>query len=133
MQVSQILSEEIKQAAEPILGLRVMSIYIQNRDRYRERRSYYHSKPRLYINPKGESVLCNLFYGRHNRPVKLYREIVIPEIIQALAQKYLLDSTNIKFRWSQYAGCSCPCSPGFIVSGCDRPIDIWVEVEVIQK
>ena len=26
-----------------------------------------------------------------------------------------LGFTGIKLRWSQYAGCSCPCSPGFIM------------------
>ena len=23
---------------------------------------------------------------------------------------------SVKVRWDQYAGCSCPCSPGFVVT-----------------
>jgi len=35
---------------------------------------------------------------------------------------------DTKVRWSQYAGCSCPCSPGFVVDGHSRH-DVHVTVE----
>ena len=38
---------------------------------------------------------------------------------------------DTKVRWSQYAGCSCPCSPGFIVEGYPQAVsrqDIYVTV-----
>lgn len=86
------------------------------------RMSEYNSNTRIYVWPKGESILENL-ENRHSRPrVEWKREILrlFPELVG-------------KLRWSQYAGCSCPCSPGFIVNERLRdeqgnPIDIHIDV-----
>lgn len=68
-------------------------------------------RPRVYVSPKGETVMENLFYGRRNRPVKIYRAAAQETIA-------LMYGPNAKAHWSQHAGCStCPCSPGFIISG----------------
>lgn len=82
----------------------------------------YDSKTRIYISVQGETVLDQL-EGRRNRPVKLLREILLtarPDL-------------KGRIRWSQYAGCSCPCSPGFIVDTTLRneqgqPLDMWLEI-----
>ena len=71
----------------------------------------YYRPPRIYVFPKGESILQNFFVGRHNRPYKMYRERILPTVFEELRW-----DPKIKVRWSQYAGCSCPCSPGFIVT-----------------
>lgn len=98
---------------------------------YRE----FHSKPRCYVHPSGETVLENLFVGRRNRPVDLYKNEVVPEVKQALAD-FVSEQLNrpvalseFSLRWSQKAGCSCGCSPGFIVSGPCPNIDVFVTVE----
>lgn len=65
------------------------------------------SEPRVYIQPNGETLIDNLFNRRH-RPIGLFRDIAK----RALAQQGVVAP---KLRWSQYAGCSCPCSPGFIL------------------
>lgn len=64
---------------------------------------------RVYIFPQGETLLDNL-QNRRSRPFNEYRKQVMPAVLKALG----LPATT-KVRWSQYAGCSCPCSPGFIV------------------
>src|SRR5690606_4723692 len=51
----------------------------------------------------------NFLHGRHNRPYAAYRTL-LPEGFKQL------NVEPLKARWSQYAGCSCPCSPGFILS-----------------
>ena len=71
----------------------------------------YHRSPRIYVFPKGESILQNFFMGRHNRPYKMYREKILPTVFEDLKW-----DPKIKVRWSQYAGCTCPCSPGFVVT-----------------
>ena len=71
----------------------------------------YSRPPRIYIYPKGESILDNFFVGRHNRPYKMYRERILPTVFEKLNW-----DPKTKVRWSQYAGCSCPCSPGFVVT-----------------
>ena len=71
----------------------------------------YYRPPRIYIFPKGESILDNLFVGRHNRPYKMYREKILPTVFEELRW-----DAKTKVRWSQYAGCTCPCSPGFVVT-----------------
>lgn len=64
---------------------------------------------RVYFWHEGESILEN-FGNRVARPTDVYRKF-LPEVSKALG---LPEDTP--YRWSQYAGCSCPCSPGFICS-----------------
>ena len=78
------------------------------------------SLPRLFVWVQDENILDNLM-NRHARPVPTYRRA-------AKAALAGLGYTNVRLRWSQKAGCSCPCSPGFIVEGagtCD--IDVTIE------
>lgn len=63
--------------------------------------------PRVYVSIQDESIFENLV-NRRNRPTKIFREVATA----ALKEKGI---TPKKLRWSQYAGCSCPCSPGFIL------------------
>lgn len=67
---------------------------------------------RIHLFLAKESVLDNL-YERHNRPYKFYKEQLLPPLLKALA----LHDLDLEFRWSQKAGCSCGCSPGFVVTG----------------
>jgi len=64
---------------------------------------------RVYVWPKGETILENL-ENRRERPYTVYRKEVIPAVLAKLGLP-----SDTKVRWSQYAGCSCPCSPGFII------------------
>jgi hypothetical protein len=81
-----------------------------------------HRAARVYVWPKGESLMDNL-QNRRSRPYNEYRKQVLPAVLAALG---LPNSTRVK--WSQYAGCSCPCSPGFIVEGV-RGKEVHVTVE----
>ena len=64
------------------------------------------AKARVYFTVQDETVMENL-QRRRSRPIKLFRAL-LPEVYKALGK-------DSKARWSQYAGCSCPCSPGFIL------------------
>jgi hypothetical protein len=89
----------------------------------------FNKKPRLYPSFSGESLLDNLV-NRTTRPAAELGRIVRPA--QAAA------GYTGRIGWSQRAGCSCPCSPGWIWS--DAPAidfgdgyaskcyDAWVEV-----
>jgi hypothetical protein len=79
---------------------------------------------RMYFFHKGETVLENFFYGRINRPQKEYRKL-LPEVFKRLEREPL------EVKWSQNAGCSCGCSPGFIVKGM-KGVDIFVDVKVVK-
>ena len=76
---------------------------------------------RVYFFPKDESILDNLL-NRRSRPQEEYRKL-LPDVFKEL---------NIRntgpVRWSQKAGCSCGCSPGFIVGGL-RGYDVFVKYE----
>jgi hypothetical protein len=65
-------------------------------------------KVRLYVSPEDESFAENFVY-RTTRPWRLYRK-ALPMILKHFG----LPETT-KASWSQHAGCSCPCSPGFIL------------------
>jgi hypothetical protein len=78
---------------------------------------------RIYIFPKGENILQNI-ENRKQRPYTVYRKELIPAILESVKLP-----KGTKVRWSQYAGCSCPCSPGFIIEGSMNK-DIFVTVEI---
>jgi hypothetical protein len=67
---------------------------------------------RIYIWPKGETIMDNL-NNRRQRPYTVYRKEVLPGVLASLGIKI----EDAQLRWSRYAGCSCPCSPGFILDG----------------
>lgn len=71
------------------------------------------NNPRIYISVEGESLLENLI-GRHYRPVELYRRFAQGAVARITEGT---DTSYLRLNWSQHAGCSCPCSPGFIVTG----------------
>jgi len=69
----------------------------------------FDAKPRLYISVDSESMAEN-FAFRFDRPVAEYRKL-LPQILAALGLP-----ADTKAAWSQKAGCSCGCSPGFILT-----------------
>ena len=84
---------------------------------YRE----WNRKPRMFVTPMGESVWENL-QNRRNRPVTEFRKVAY----EALAQLGYTKS-DVKLRWSQYAGCTCPCSPGFVMEFADKQVGKGLE------
>jgi hypothetical protein len=67
-------------------------------------------KPRrVYVGFKDWTVMEDL-HNRTRRPYQLWKE----PMLEALARIGVEPETA---RWSQKAGCSCPCSPGFVING----------------
>ena len=62
---------------------------------------------------------------RYNNPHTVYRKMVLPQAFKELG----LPSDTVA-RWSQYAGCSCPCSPGFILPNVSPATNYWVDITV---
>lgn len=86
----------------------------------------YESKPRMYVDVPNETILDDLV-NRASRPYTAWRKI----LKQAFAQ---LGFDETRINWSQRAGCSCPCSPGFILTDAPRldgtfSYDIWATIE----
>lgn len=78
----------------------------------------------VYPSFEGEGWLDNL-ENRRARPHQILR----PYVIKALTE------AGIKFksiRWSQTAGCSCPCSPGWIIQKGDTGTDYWITFSAIE-
>ena len=84
-------------------------------------RDCWGKKTRVYVFPKGESLYENLM-NRRERPYNVYKKEVLPSVFRAMG---LPEDTKAK--WSQYAGCSCPCSPGFVLDV--RGSEVFVDVE----
>lgn len=71
-----------------------------------------------YVRVENENVLEDLV-NRTSRPYTLWKNAV----------EEVLRSEGIEFkalRWSQKAGCSCPCSPGFIIQGGPRGLNVHI-------
>lgn len=80
--------------------------------RYSDQARHYkalNTKARIYFSFKDETILDNL-EKRKCRPHTTLRKEVVPQVLRKMGM-----DPKTKVRWSQYAGCSCPCSPGFIV------------------
>jgi len=84
----------------------------------------YHSRPRVYVHVAGDTVLAD-FACRFDRPHKVYRTF-LPAILAAIG------ADGAKANWSQKAGCSCGCSPAFILKDVPAscfsggPFDVFV-------
>ena len=95
---------------------------LRRQPNYRERNSHreYFRPSRIYVHAVGESIMDNLM-NRRSRPYRMYREMLSD-------QPFMKDA-----RWSQRAGCSCPCSPGFIADRRytneeGKPVDYHVSI-----
>jgi hypothetical protein len=84
-------------------------------------------KSRISIFPEGENLIENL-QNRHCRPYNIYKKEILPELKKRLKEEHNIDLENNKIRWSQYAGCSCGCSPGFIIEGYGFGVGIYVTI-----
>lgn len=92
----------------------------------------YRAATRVYVG-ETESLAQNLM-NRHSRPVKAYRAA-------AMAALNEIGLDQAKLAWSQKAGCSCGCSPGFVLKNQDnrgvawspggRNTDIWVKMDAV--
>lgn len=90
---------------------------------YSERRNT-DSRPRrgrVHVFPKGETIFDNLA-NRRSRPYHDWK----PVVIDALKQHGIHVD---KLRWSQKAGCSCGCSPGFLGEDLPWNRDIYITIE----
>ena len=97
------------------------------------------AKTRVYVSHEGESVLEG-FGNRAARPSTLYRKLVMPYVMLNLSEAGWegdVDpeegSTEAKFYWNKFAGCSsCPCSPGFVVED-HYGHDVWVTIAGVER
>lgn len=76
----------------------------------------------IFVDVANETVAENLM-NRRNRPIAEYRKIAL----QVLTN---LEMDFTKIDWSQYAGCTCACSPGFVIQGNNslRNHALWIKV-----
>lgn len=81
-------------------------------------------KSRVYLSVEDEGLLDNL-NNRVNRPVVLWKEIAL----KGLREIGLTEEVIGGLKWSQYAGCSCPCSPGFIIKENVMGYDFFISVK----
>jgi len=90
---------------------------------------YYARAPRIYIQLEGERSIWGLV-ARWGHPARKYRPL-LPQILSELGLPQDLD-----VHYSRTAGCSCGCSPGFILPkellqpgepGWDAWADVYVE------
>ena len=80
------------------------------------------AKTRVYFFHDDETIM-DQFMNRHDRPYRAYRAM-LPQIFEQVD----LLKQGTKARWSQYAGCSCPCSPGFIIDN-SYGYDVFVHID----
>jgi hypothetical protein len=76
---------------------------------------------RVYFFPEGEDATTNLVNNlEDSRPHDLYSSDLMPKVLAAIGVP-----VESSFRWDQFAGCSCGCSPGFIIEN-SKGKDVYV-------
>ncbi len=94
----------------------------------------YNKKPRIFPWISNFSVKNDIFEGeRYNKPHKYLKPLLRQALKAAGVPEREVD--NLKFSWSVHAGCSCPCSPGFIVNNATSLShkDVSIEYEYVNK
>ena len=93
---------------------------------YSEGRGYYNA-PRMYVSTDESFDVIEDLMNRRNRPYAFWRKAIRKAIASSIIDLE-------KMAWSQTAGCSCPCSPGFVLDKqyividemAFRYFDVWV-------
>ena len=108
--------------------------YRHPRTSYTRKRERGDNKLIIYFHRMGQTILQNL-EERHIELTDLFR-YKWAEIFRLAGREDLVTALAnglIKVKWDQYAGCNCPCSPGFVVKSKDKnqyvvqPGTIWID------
>lgn len=94
-------------------------LMIERQFDWRDARSY-ETAPRMYVST-GDNVLEDMM-NRRRRPYNVYKSLIRWSNLGSIIDLG-------KLSWSQHAGCSCPCSPGFILN----PQQVEVEDMVFRR
>jgi len=70
----------------------------------------YDAAPRMYVWADGTFSVAEDLMNRTRRPYDVWKKILRP-----MFAAYLPQVSLEKLSWSQHAGCTCNCSPGFIL------------------
>lgn len=84
-----------------------------------------YAKARIYFGLDGWSILDNLF-NRGNEPHAIVKPFIVPMALEAMGM-----APDTKATWNRKAGCSCGCSPAFVVDAPnEKGYDVWVSVSL---
>jgi hypothetical protein len=131
----------LPEPAPAVLASQSFEIHIRQRARYGLRREatsrFYVRLPKEAVGMdeppyslKGEDEKNDELWRQYNR-----REVAVMRAMIGTFLKVVGDVTdssleNLKVSFSRYAGCSCPCSPGFKASRDvkyrGRTVDVWI-------
>jgi hypothetical protein len=75
------------------------------------------SKPRIYVDSDRPFNVIEDLANRTRRPHQVWKSSVMDALAELQSGgRASFRGENFKFSWSQKAGCSCGCSPAFILS-----------------
>lgn len=106
-------------------------------EKYARRKQF--RRPRIHPWIKDYNPVKDIFEGeRYNKPYQDIRphldEILAEAIRLAPEGAFRMEGEQKpKIRWSQYAGCRCPCSPGFIITNMMSDYTIHVDYSYVKE
>jgi len=86
----------------------------------------FSDKPRIYFWKDERDTKDVLdMVGQRYTPKSLFTPL-LKEVLAPIGR------ADVKVSWSQYAGCSCPCSPGFVLQDSSYAYDIHVTYRIVK-
>ena len=88
----------------------------------------YEKAPRMYVSTDEAFDVLEDLTNRTRRPHMAWKKIIKP-----LIETYLPQLDVSKMAWDQHAGCTCSCSPGFVLKNTGKAFDGISRYDVFVK
>lgn len=109
MTTTQTIKNEYGLITEVVITTDTATIKVKRRGHGRKRYRDWNKLPRFYVWSDEPETFQDNLANRMRRPYLQWKKS-LKEVFAEAGITY--DPSTL--RWSQYAGCSCPCSPAFI-------------------
>ena len=89
------------------------------RDRWKKSRLFLSVNPDQQQQKTFDEMFCERFYSPKIGLTRQIKKQLINELNTQFPQVKLTEAV-LSLNWNRYAGCSCPCSPGYVITFNDR-------------
>jgi hypothetical protein len=97
------------------------------RDRWKKSRLFLSINPEQQQSKTIDEMFCERFYSPKIGITRQIKKQLINELNTRCPQVKLTEA-GVSLNWDRYAGCSCPCSPGYVITFNDRLANVPYDI-----